>query len=205
MATDLEQRVLAEHHVDMDRLELERWTTSDQDPDDAIDELIAREHTPFARAAASRMGRPGIHPAGMTYERALEIALGVHDARKAGTLPKYVNVSAELDKYIAGLLTSAGEQLAPVESPSGKIRTLHAQGFNDVAIAEQLGISKYIARQRRLDMGLPPISQDAQRAFTDDAIRELVHQGLSDRAIARQLGCAVSTVAKWRPRLQEAS
>jgi hypothetical protein len=50
LTAQLQAEVLAEHQDWVRRLEQERWTTSDRDPDEALRELIRREgsHTTAA-------------------------------------------------------------------------------------------------------------------------------------------------------------
>lgn len=78
---------------------------------------------------------------------------------------------------------------------------LYKEGLNDAEIARRLGVSATSVRDRRKQLGLPPIRRKKKSPRVNpDIILKLSKQGLTVKEIARRLGVSKTTVSKWRKR-----
>ena len=75
---------------------------------------------------------------------------------------------------------------------------LHKKGMNDVEIAGELGVPKYVVKYRRRKLGL---ESNYKLLFTDQELISLHERGLNDREKAERLGASEEVVFYHRKRL----
>ena len=81
-----------------------------------------------------------------------------------------------------------------------EILELYNKGMSDGEIAREIGSVKSTIYQWRHRNGLKANAkkQDANPRYDYGKFRELYDSGMSDSKIARAIGCAMSTVSRWR-------
>ena len=81
-----------------------------------------------------------------------------------------------------------------------RLRQLYDQGMPDVAIAEELKISRHYVAKLRQKLGLPARQKHAALLERGQKMLSLYEQGMSDGQIAVEIGVCTETVRSWRRR-----
>ena len=81
-----------------------------------------------------------------------------------------------------------------------RLQQLYEQGMPDIAIAEELKISRNYVAKLRQKLGLPARQKHAALVERGQKMLSLYEQGLSDGEIAVSVDVSIDTVRKWRRR-----
>ncbi len=143
-----------------------------------------------------------IRPAGMTYERAMSIAMSV-DAKQHGILVTPDEAAERWPVKRQKLVTKPQHALAMTarQKVDYDIERLAMEGLNDKQIAEHVPLSRKAVGESRRRLGIPP--QPITRNHNQELHRALLEgyrAGRTDKQTADLLGMSRQIVAQARIR-----